>query len=217
MSKNQTTNNSKSLKEYFLEFKKISTNKRIWLILDDNTNVNIKLDYKFFIHMIGIQKIPIYRNLSINQLIKKIINEQITFTTINKNIRTAKLKDKNNKHNLMFVKNKITGLKLLSKIDINSLVFYFPFFSFDKNNINKSFINFQSDFMWFNVKNNTILGFLLAKIDGKNNFDNYCYFKSFVLIKFKKCCMLKGKCKHITRNLFNLNSKKIVKITLVNE
>lgn len=53
---NNLTNtiSNKTLKEYFLEYKTMMNCDRLWLICSDNTNINIKTDYKFFAHLIGI-------------------------------------------------------------------------------------------------------------------------------------------------------------------
>ncbi|MDE6082735.1 MAG: hypothetical protein K2F52_02535, partial [Malacoplasma sp.] len=112
-------NNEKSLKDYFSEFEELSNCKRIWISCKDgekNIDVNLKIPVNFFIHLIGIQKLPMFKKIKNEQLINKIKKEKITFKTISKSIKSLK-KKKKNMNEIRNVNSKIKGLKNINSFE----------------------------------------------------------------------------------------------------
>lgn len=182
MNKNDIKKNEpKSLNEYFTEFKKLMEHDRIWIELENNININIKTDYKFFIHMIGIEKIPVYKKLRIDELLKKIENEEITFLEISKKIKATILKNRDRKQEMRYVENKIKGLKKIKEINKDMLIKIFHNFLID--NKRHIFENIPHDFFWYHSDGKCVFGFLLKNFENKPYaLQNFCCFKSFVLI-----------------------------------
>lgn len=209
----------KTLKQYYLEFKEMMNCNRIWFTLDDNSSVNIKADYKFFIHMIGIQKIPFYKKADIKSLIKKIESEEITFDVIKKRIKAVNLKNKNLKQSMKFLSYKLLGLQFFKSLDINTLIKNLPFFSFDDMKLKKIFLQVHADLFWFNKSyDGQVLGFLLSKFkNGKYKLENFCCLKSFIYFKHSNCCLKNKNCKCLKKILLKIRKKEIVRVVRISK
>ncbi|MDE5767030.1 MAG: hypothetical protein K2H56_00630, partial [Malacoplasma sp.] len=134
-------NNEKSLKVYFSEFEKLSNCKRIWISCKDdekNIYVNLKIPVNFFIHLIGIQKLPMFKKIKNEHLINKIKKEKINFETITNSIKSLK-KKKKNVNEIRNVNSKIIGLRNINSFEFEKIFKDFNYVSFNKNIIKKIF------------------------------------------------------------------------------
>lgn len=208
----------KTLKQYYLEFKEMMNCNRIWFTLNDNSSVNIKADYKFFIHMIGMQKIPFYKKADIKSLIKKIESEEITFDVIKKRIKAVNLKNKNLKQSMKFLSYKLLGLQFFKSFDINALIKNLPFFSFDSRNLKKAFSQVNADIFWFSDEEGYVLGFLLSKFKNRRyRLENFCCLKSFIYFKHNNCCLKNKNCDCSKKTLLKIKKKEIVKVISISK
>lgn len=162
----------KSLKNYFLEFKKLAEYNRIWITTDHEDqykNINLKVDQNFFIHLIGLQKLPMYTNVKNQKIIQKINNGTINFSSIEKNLRSLKITSKGNtKQDARYVDMKIKGLKNIKSLDPSKIFNEFNLVIFESKVLKECFPTIQSELCFMKRKADKLLLFHL-NFDFENN------------------------------------------------
>lgn len=207
----------KSLKDYFLEFKKLAEYKKVWLISRKNNkykNINIKVNKEFFIHMIGLQKLPIYKCIKNNKLVERIEKEIIDFDSIYRAIKSLKKTRKDLKIEIKHVLSKIEGLKNIESFLPEKIFKEFNLVIFDNKILKRNFPYIKSEICLLKRNLNKLFLLHLSFINNTKSIKKnkkLCYFKSFTFLKIN----LEKKEKNVACEILKCKIFRIVKVKFI--
>lgn len=193
MSENSINNvkQEKSLKDYFLEFKKLAGYSWIWLVTNhekDYKNINLYSYQNFFVHLIGLRKLPMHAHVKTKKIIERINKEIISFSSIRKDIKSLKNTRKNLNEKIKYVNLKIKGLKNIKSLDPQEIFEEFNLIIFESEKLKEHFPLIKSELCLMKREASNLFLFHLMTDNNrsKNSKYTYYFFKSFTYLYISK-------------------------------